>query len=127
MREHQKELRSLFLDGKLSVMGMVLLQGGEISHKATNGVPEHLLKIYKFKQINNPEDFNIPSKTWKKIKAYLEKIDPAYKKKSKEMLQEIEDFKEQSEFKRLLYITNFVFMPSESITKVLVMKAALAP
>ena len=44
------------------------------------GVPEEYCVVYSFAQIGIPDDMGLHTKTWRKIKTYIEKQNPHYKK-----------------------------------------------
>jgi len=81
--------------------------------------------VHQFSQINMPNDYNIPSHTWKKVKAYLQQHFPDWTKESEEMLATIAEFRQQSATAELIYMSNFVYLPTEALMAVLVLKTAL--
>ena len=68
---------------------------------------------------------NMPPKTYKKIKAFMEKLYPGNKKMANEKIKEIENFKDQDNFTNLLYISQNVYIPSSYIMQTLVLKATI--
>ena len=79
------------------------------------GVPEKYCVIYGFTQINQLDDMNLMPKTWKKIKTYMDRQHPHFRKESKQMMHDIDDYKDQSGVAALCYKSNFVYKPSEEI------------
>jgi hypothetical protein len=66
----------------------------------------------------------IASAKWKKIKMFTDSIYKTRKKEIKEKLVAIEEFCQVSEANRLLYISNYIFIPCEAIMDTLILKAA---
>jgi hypothetical protein len=81
--------------------------------------------VHQFSQIKMPNDYNIPSKIWKRVTAYLQQHCPEWTKESEEMLAAIAEFRQRSATAELIYMNNFVYLPTEPLMTVLVLKTAL--
>lgn len=125
LRKNQEELRKLKLQNKLSAFGLMMLQGGEASQSFESmGIPEGLDRIYLLSQIQVDEDIMCGPTQMKKIQTFLEHIHKNYKKFAKKKVEDIEQFIGESEANRLLYICNYIFIPTDYQMDCLVLKAA---
>ena len=109
-------------------MEAVLLNSCGSTHQQGDdsfGIADEYLMVHQFSQINMPNDYNIPSDTWKRVKDYLQHHFPDWTGESEAMLVSIADFRRRSATAELLYLSNFVFLPTEALMAVLVLKTAL--
>jgi hypothetical protein len=109
-------------------MEAVLLNSFGSTHQQgddTFGIAEEYLMVHQFSQINMPDDYNIPSHAWKRVKAYLQQHFPDWAGESEAMLASIAEFRQRSATAELIYLSNFVFLPTEALMAVLVLKTAL--
>ena len=72
-----------------------------------------------------PDDYLTPPHTWKRVTAYLQQHSPDWMAESEAMLASIAQFRQRSPTAELIYLSNFVFVPTEVLMAVLVLKTAL--
>lgn len=110
-------------EGTASAMQVVIQNSfGSASMEADElfGVPAELCKIYGFGQIGVPNDLNLSShtrtkKVWRTIKNYRDKFLPGFKDEGVAMSEAITKYQDTTPLSRILYLSNFVFKPSEAL------------
>lgn len=75
--------------------------------------------------MDQPIDYGIPAKQWKKIKGYTEKLVPKFRKEAKAQQKKMKDYKDSSPMNTLIFEDIFKYVPSEAVVVILVLKAAL--
>jgi len=131
-RDHYRHccdaVRLAALEGRASAMEKILQNSAGSSKTEGDdcfNIPEKLLKIGSPSQIAQPEDLHIDPAKYARIKAYIKKQYPSHKKDTKEFLDEIQKFRAVNHLQDVLYNSNFVFVPTEALMDVLVLRTAL--
>ena len=88
-------------------------------------VPDELNVIYAFSQLDMPDDLNMKASHWSKIETYIAKFCPDHDQEAYIMLHKIQSYKRQSRLKKLIYMSNLLYKPSEIVMQMLILKAAL--
>lgn len=83
-----------------------------------------LFRIHAFEQLDQPWDYNIPSKQWKRIRTFVDRLVPKFRKEAKAQLLKIDDYKQAAPINEIVYNEIFKFIPSDAVITILVLKAA---
>ena len=127
-RTNFDEIRQRFLSEDANAGERMIMAGldeQKIRNEGKIEIPEELLVIHTFEQIEQPADLYMKKSHWKIIRGYLDREHPDHKQTGEEHMKEIEDFQNESYARGVRYKQEFKYLPSEAIMQVLVMKAAL--
>jgi hypothetical protein len=64
-------------------------------------------------------------KAWRHVRTYLEKQFPKHTKASKQVLDAIAEFRSKNAVQDLIFKRSFLYVPTEALMQLLVIKAAL--
>lgn len=67
-----------------------------------------------------PDDYGLPSKVWKKVKALNDRRFPKHKQEERKQQERINEFRSSSRVNDIIYSTTFKFVPSEQIMTMLI-------
>ena len=80
--------------------------------------------VFKLDQVKFPEDYNLPTSQYKKIKKFIDKAFTKNKSEQKQALKKIDAYKNADKLNQIMYADTFIFVPSEPIMQQLVLFAA---
>ena len=128
-----EEIRQLKLSGTATGLQRVLVNsfGADLSvGSSAPDVSESLLPaefrlVQRFEQLQLPGDMSLRPKAWRQVRTYLDKHFPNHAKESKRVLEDIAQFRAIDVVHDLMVTRSFLFVPTEALVHLLVLKAAL--
>ena len=137
--ENYEEIRQLKISGKATGMQKVLVnsfgadQGAAASSSADVAnehmdafeslLPAEFRLVQRFEQLQLPTDMSLRPKAWRHVRTYLDKQFPKYAKESKQVLDDIVQFRARDAVHDLIFTRTFLFVPTDALVQLLVIKA----
>ena len=88
-------------------------------------LPAEFRLVQRFEQLQLPSDMSLRPKAWRQVRTYLDKQFPNYAKESKQVLDDIAQFRAIDGVHDLVFTRSFLFVPTEALVHLLVLKAAI--
>ena len=88
-------------------------------------MPAEFRLVQRFEQLRLPTDMSLRPKAWRHVRTYLDKQFPKYTKESKQVLDDIAHFRALDGVHDLIFTRTFLFVPTEALMHLLVIKAAI--